>query len=120
MYRQFLREVPPGEWNQLFREAVERRGREGVDFRALNVDGQPYRWPLDPAGRPWPVHHDPPLFMVGAEDNRLWDPMPQVAHETADRWWRKLYNRILTSVPEDMRQEVLNGEEQFDLRDFDR
>lgn len=118
MYRQFLREVPERRWAEPFREAVASARREGVDYREIMIGGRRYRWPLSGDGRPWVVHHDPPLEWVVRESNQWWHPMPETIHADAHRWWTDFLRRVRERVPRERRREVFGLEEQIDIREL--
>ncbi len=116
MYAQYLEEVPRRSWSEPFRDAVDAARRPGVDHRLIDVRGRRMPWPLDDAGAPWVVHHDPPLNWTSlSEGSHLWHPMPYRIHDEAHGWWHDLERMIRGRV----RRSGLDFTDSFDIRFFE-
>jgi len=122
MYLQYLRHfTDPADWSPAFAEEMRRinnmrmhmRNAAG-GFRELRMRGRSVRWPLDNSGRPWTVHHDPPLEFMSlsfGDSHELWKPMPMHIHDgLVSPWWNGIRRLILSPIPHAMRREILDPE----------
>ncbi len=122
MYQQYMEIVGRSAWSEPFQEAQlqvwRRTAQEGVDYRRLIIGGREERWPLQ-GGQPWTVHHEPPLEFIGFESSEWWRPMPLSIHDDVHAWWTGLRRLVLDRVPRGLRRDVVRGDIDLDIREFE-
>lgn len=108
----FLREVPEGSWTEGFFEAVHGAERSQM-FQRVRIDGRDYVWPVDELGRPYVIHHEPPLEWLAqyADAVETLRPLPYAMHSEVHVWWNRLKTLLRRSLTHRELEALRLGEE---------